>query len=605
MGNNYSPPSAFPLVWCAGDCDNDWDCQGEMYCFQRSGTEAIPGGCTGSPLSSEDYCLSRPKPNYLIYKYDDTVPQSSSNYPLGLCQGDCDKDADCKEGLLCFQRDGLTQVPGCDGAGESGIDYCYDPNLNPIATPTNSPVANPVPTATVAPAGVRTSPPVPPGVTYIPGQATVFQAGLKLSTGLTARIIAEKGKPVKFDTGGVSGQNFHDAPDGAAVFADDATGGWIYASNSESSTRGGVGAITLDSQGRVVGYKHVLGLADNSLPRTLRNCGGGKTYWDTWLTCEEIDGGQVWEVDPWGNRFPKKTVLGRDGMNYESAAYDNRIPSRPTFYVTVDETAGPLVRFTPHPTLVSRCVADANQTYSYNNCSPMLYENSTPNHIYYHYFEVTSIVPGDRPGVSKGEYRWTTSLEDGRNSAKAHHLQGEGIDIKDGKLYYTTKASKYLFIINLDVDANNKLTFERSSTVSGAFDNQPDQVARVLDFETGITDGILYFCEDGGSSGDKQGVHGRDVDGKYFTILEDASPNFSGETTGLAFSPNGLYMYVAFQSPGYIYEIKRTDGYPFYGAMLDILHHADNNPNPFRRHLSGENEKVCELVSEMCTAHDP
>jgi secreted PhoX family phosphatase len=91
----------------------------------------------------------------------------------------------------------------------------------------------------------------------------------------------------------------------------------------------------------------------------------------------------------------------------------------------------------------------------------------------------------------------------------------------------------------------------------------------------------LYFCEDGG---DACGVHGRDASGRFFTIFQDATGLFSGETTGLAFSPNGKYMYVSFQSPGIIFEISRTDGLPFYGSTLDIKYHGTGDgTNSFRQ----------------------
>jgi hypothetical protein len=35
-----------------------------------------------------------------------------------LCQGDCDTDADCEEGLICYQRNGGENLSGC--AGEDG-----------------------------------------------------------------------------------------------------------------------------------------------------------------------------------------------------------------------------------------------------------------------------------------------------------------------------------------------------------------------------------------------------------------------------------------------------------------------------------------------------
>ena len=44
------------------------------------------------------------------------------------CQGDCDSDAQCADGLVCFHRessDGTNPLPSCDGAAQgSAADYC-------------------------------------------------------------------------------------------------------------------------------------------------------------------------------------------------------------------------------------------------------------------------------------------------------------------------------------------------------------------------------------------------------------------------------------------------------------------------------------------------
>ena len=44
------------------------------------------------------------------------------------CEGDCDNDGECSGTLICFQRNGITDVPGCLGKGKSGWDYCHDPS---------------------------------------------------------------------------------------------------------------------------------------------------------------------------------------------------------------------------------------------------------------------------------------------------------------------------------------------------------------------------------------------------------------------------------------------------------------------------------------------
>ena len=50
---------------------------------------------------------------------------------FGMCQGDCDKDSDCQDGLICFQREGYTPIPGCTGDGEKDWDYCVRPLASP------------------------------------------------------------------------------------------------------------------------------------------------------------------------------------------------------------------------------------------------------------------------------------------------------------------------------------------------------------------------------------------------------------------------------------------------------------------------------------------
>ncbi|CAJ1933102.1 unnamed protein product [Cylindrotheca closterium] len=55
----------------------------------------------------------------------------SHEFPLAMCEGDCDSDNDCMDNLICRQRDGTESVPGCNGSGNNpGTDFCTDPSLS-------------------------------------------------------------------------------------------------------------------------------------------------------------------------------------------------------------------------------------------------------------------------------------------------------------------------------------------------------------------------------------------------------------------------------------------------------------------------------------------
>lgn len=65
-----------------------------------------------------------PEPDSLMFVDWDPIA------PLQHCQGDCDRDADCADGMLCFQRSGgFSQVPGCISSGyvPSIADFCISP----------------------------------------------------------------------------------------------------------------------------------------------------------------------------------------------------------------------------------------------------------------------------------------------------------------------------------------------------------------------------------------------------------------------------------------------------------------------------------------------
>eukprot|EP00984_Skeletonema_dohrnii_P001331 scaffold413_cov76-Skeletonema_dohrnii-CCMP3373.AAC.2 len=174
VGDEWKPKSVFPLSECEGDCDSDHDCKDGLICFERHGTTEPVPGCLGGEDESKgtDYCSRKdaeivtaqpttavpsispqPTSTYPRLKYVGDEWKPRSVFPLSECEGDCDSDHDCKDGLICFHRHGTTEpVPGCLGGEDEskGTDYCSRKDAEIVtASPTTAvPSISPQPTST-------------------------------------------------------------------------------------------------------------------------------------------------------------------------------------------------------------------------------------------------------------------------------------------------------------------------------------------------------------------------------------------------------------------------------------------------------------------------
>jgi secreted PhoX family phosphatase len=333
--------------------------------------------------------------------------------------------------------------------------------------------------------------------------------GIRLPDGFSARVVAQGEQPVAH-----TGYRWHLASDGMATFPTD-DGGWILVSNSETLD-GGASAIRFTARGEIADAYRILS-------GTLQNCSGGGTPWGTWLSCEEVEGGHVWECDPTGRRAAVKLpALG--AFKHEAAAVD---PRGERVYMTEDLIDGGFYRFTPR---------------RWPDLSAGLLEIATVDRA------------GRTTWTEVPDPAATTAPTRRQLSTSTEFKRGEGLWRDGDVVYVSTTADHRIHAYDIATGRFELL-----------YDGLASREAPLLrvDQLTATRAGEIFVCEDLATDEIDIGVLERD--GAVSRFLSATGPEHAmSELTGVTFDPSGSRMYFASQRAG------GSDGMPGPGAIYEI-----------------------------------
>lgn len=277
-----------------------------------------------------------------------------------------------------------------------------------------------------------------------------------------------------------------------------------------------------------------------SLAGTTRNCAGGPTPWNSWLSCEEtfethqgVRHGYVFEVAANASTFATPTPLRAMGrFNHEAAAVD---PRTGDVYLTEDRGDSLLYRFVPDE---PGNLAQGGRLYALRIVSrPQL--NTKTGLSVGDTFSVDWVLL-DEPDPDDDTVR-----REGFEKGAAQFSRGEGMFYGGGDVYFccTDGGSTGLGQVWRYTLATSRLSLFVQPTSASEL-KAPDNVVVA-------PTGGLFLCEDGHGA---DGLVGVTPDGALYPFARNRLND--SELAGVCFSPSGETMFVNIQTPGITLAIK-------------------------------------------------
>lgn len=311
--------------------------------------------------------------------------------------------------------------------------------------------------------------------------------------------------------------------------------------------QGGTTTIVYDTENQQVVREFL------SLAGTLRNCAGGPTPWNSWLTCEEIvtepddvyakRHGYVFEVPATAEIGRAQPIPIKDmgRFNHEAVAVD---PNSDVIYLTEDDSEGLLYRFIPNTPgklldggkLQALAVKERPSLDTRNWASQTVKVGKNLQTAWINVDDVDS--PND-------DLRYR-----GFNDGAARFARGEGMWYGNDAIYFacTNGGPEELGQIWKYTPSPDEATSGEENnpgTLELFVESLDSTIIENADNLTVAPWGDLIVCED---TDEKQDLNGITPKGKVYKLGRNAKSN--SELAGAVFSPDGSTLFMNIQHSG-------------------------------------------------------